>query len=87
MEEQNVYTGRVVNGVVVLDDGALLPEGQAVKVEPVTADGEESAESLRAVSRLRETLLKHAGTITDSDLPTDLADNLDHYLYGTPKGK
>ena len=28
-----------------------------------------------------------AGEIKDDDLPKDLADNLEHYLYGTPKGQ
>jgi hypothetical protein len=37
------------------------------------------------INSLREMLLRHAGVIEDADLPPDLAENLDHYLYGTPK--
>jgi hypothetical protein len=32
-------------------------------------------------------LLNHAGAISDPELPTDLSENLDHYLYGTLKTK
>jgi hypothetical protein len=73
------YQGKVTNGVVVLDNGATLPDGTAVRVEPIleTAAAQPQPGSLSAV------LLKFAGTI--DDLPEDLADNHDHYLYGTPK--
>jgi len=52
-----------------------LAEGTKVKV---VVEGEDSA-SLA----LREFLRKKAGCMTG--LPTDLADQHDHYLHGTPK--
>ena len=73
-------TGKVVDGVVVFENGDSLPEGTPVRIEPL-GDAPQS----KPLSRLAEMLLSHAGTIDDPDLPTDLSINLDHYLYGTPK--
>ncbi len=76
-------TGKVVNGVIILENGETLPDGTMVRVEPLEAD--KPAQSADDVAELREMLLSHAGAISDSELPSDLAENLDHYLYGTPK--
>ncbi len=81
------FAGKVINGVIVLENGAALPEGAGVKVEMledlrITTPGEENAEP-KAASPLGELLLKFAG-IAD-DLPADMAKNHDHYLYGAPK--
>ena len=84
--EPTKLNGKVVNGVVVFENGGSLPEGTTVSVEPLN-DSPEDAQSSDDVRSLREMLLSHAGVIDDPDLPTDLADNLDHYLYGTPKRK
>jgi hypothetical protein len=77
-----VYRGHVEKGVVVLDDAVTLPEGLAVKIEPSPAEPQEAA-----IDDSGETfghkLLKHAGKAVG--LPSDLAENHDHYLYGTPK--
>lgn len=81
--ESTALTGKVVNGVIILENGGTLPDGTIVRVEPL-ADLK-PAESVNQVSQLREMLLSHAGVIDDPELPTDLAENLDHYLYGTPK--
>ena len=71
------YTGKVINGVIVLEVDANLPEGAGVKVELL----EERIPA--AASPLGELLLKYAGVI--DDLPADMAKNHDHYLYGSPK--
>jgi hypothetical protein len=71
-------TGKVVNGVVVLDQPGKLEDGTAVRVRPV----KERPESEKPDS-LRDMLLSFAGTV--EGLPTDMALNHDHYLYGTPK--
>lgn len=73
------YRGRVQNGVVVLDDGAELPDGMAVRVEPVETPGDASQDSDEFVRRM----LEIAGTA--EGLPADLARNHDHYLHGHPK--
>lgn len=81
--ESTELTGKVFNGVIILENGGTLPDGTIVRVEPL-ADLK-PAESVNQVSQLREMLLRHAGAIADPELPADLADNYDHYLYGTPK--
>lgn len=81
----NNYTGVVTNGVIVLENGTVLPEGVVVNVELVSepivrlAEPDES----KAASPLGELLLKFAGVA--KDLPADMAKNHDHYLYGAPK--
>jgi hypothetical protein len=69
------YIGTVENGVVVLPPEADLTEGTKVRVEPV--DGDE------AVPTLEDLLAPLAGQA--SGLPSDLAEQHDHYLHGTPK--
>jgi hypothetical protein len=70
------YTGRVHNGVIVLDNGSKLAEGTVVRVEPV-----QPAVGSEAGGRARFERL--AGVL--DDLPSDLARNHDHYLHGHPK--
>jgi hypothetical protein len=86
----NSYHGKVVNGVIVLENGAALPEGVAVKIElleerlaPALPHNGQAMAEQKAASPLGEMLLKYAGVI--DDLPADIARNHDHYLYGTPK--
>ncbi len=69
------YKGHVKNGVVVLDEPAGLPDGAEVEVRPVEEPEREPT--------LGEMLMKHAGVA--KGLPSDLARNHDHYLYGVPK--
>ena len=67
--------GTVRNGTIVLDQPTAFPEGARVRVsvEPT----EQDCQSLRTL------LLKHAGVATG--LPSDLAEQHDHYVHGTPK--
>jgi hypothetical protein len=67
--------GIVKNGLIVLDQGATLPEGTRVQVfaEPMV-------EQPRTA---KELLMQFAGCMTD--LPSDLARNHDHYLHGALK--
>ena len=69
------FTGIVQNGVVVLDQPSTLKEGTRVRiaVEPLEAD----------CKTLREVLLSLAGTA--EGLPSDMAEQHDHYIHGTPK--
>jgi hypothetical protein len=69
------YTGTVVNGVVVLQDGESLPEGTRVRVVAVDQEVEKEP--------LGKRLLKFARTIPG--LPPDMAENHDHYIHGQPK--
>jgi hypothetical protein len=65
--------GTVKNGVVVLDPPAELPEGIRVQVVVKT---EEKTPTLAG-------LLKYAGILPD--MPSDFAQQHDHYIHGTPK--
>lgn len=72
------YRGHVENGVVVFDDEIVLPEGTQVQVDlilPVTEDAEPPSlyERLKPVIGMAE------------GLPSDLAQNHDHYLHGRAK--
>jgi hypothetical protein len=68
-----VVIGTVRNGMVVLEgEGAGIPEGTRVKVEPIAqAEGGYS---------LYDTLAPVVGQVTD--LPPDAAENIDRDLYG-----
>lgn len=77
--EQKELTGKVVNGVVVLDQPGRLEEGTPVSVKPV----EPPKEGDNGEGSLAELLLSFAGTV--EGLPSDMALNHDHYLYGVPK--
>ncbi len=67
------YQGKVVNGVVVLESGANLPEGTCVRIEPL--DERPLLDLLRAAEKAPP----------NPGWPRDGSAELDHYLYGTPK--
>lgn len=96
LHEQVELTGTVHQGVIVIDEGVELPEGQTVKiiVEQAASTEEKpppaavepivtAGEAEPALSPLAQMLLSHAGTI--DDWPADFALNHDHYLYGADK--
>ena len=70
-----MLSGTVSHGTIVLDDPHQLPEG--ARVEIVIKPLEDQPHTLQ------EVLLKHAGCLTD--LPSDMAEQHDHYIHGTPK--
>ena len=67
--------GIVRNGMIVLEQGASLPEGTRVKV---VAEQPDVAAKPTLLS-----LLELAGIA--KDLPEDFAAQHDHYIHGTPK--
>jgi hypothetical protein len=73
-EHDMVYRGYVRGGVVVLDPKVELPEGIEVRVEPLPAPA-------------GKTLAERLGDLIGSapDLPSDMAEQHDHYLHGAPK--
>lgn len=71
--------GRVVNGIVILDQPGKLEEGTEVRVRPV----QRASKRVGSEDSLSEMLLSFAGTV--EGLPEDMALNHDHYLYGVPK--
>ena len=73
--------GHVKNGVVLLDNGATLPEGAEVRVELVP--GRQDPPPLKETPTLYDDLEPFIGKV--EGLPADMSVNLDHYLYGTAK--
>ena len=67
------YRGHVENGLVVFDERVNLTDGTEVQVQPVS----------QQQSTLAERFKDMIGCV--SDLPTDMAENHDHYIHGTPK--
>ena len=74
-----VYHGKVRNGVVVFDTGAVLPEGTEVRVEPVAPEAESSAPGLTLAEQFADVI----GSVPE--LPSDMAAQHDHYLHGVSK--
>ena len=70
------YRGHIKDGVVILDDAPLFPEGTEVQVQVLAPTSDQ-------VAGIGQRLMKYAGKA--EGLPTDLARNHDHYLHGTPK--
>ncbi len=69
--------GVVNKGVVVLDAGAKLPDGAIVEVVVLPNRKEATPPTLY------DTLADVVGIA--EGLPAELAENHDHYLYGTPR--
>ncbi len=74
------YRGTIKNGVVVLEPGASLPEGATVRVEAEPVPEKETSKGQPEDDPLFD-MGKYAGKTGVSDL----AVNLNHYLYGHPK--
>lgn len=83
------YRGHVENGVVLVDDPVRLPEGAAVQVkliEPVLATPVPQLDSNGPAIEVELAALWADVSASEwAQLPSDLTDNLDHYIYGTPK--
>ena len=77
-----VYRGRVEKGVVVFDEKASLADGTEVTIRPVKPRSGRSGKARKPLS-LAERLGPVVGMA--ENLPEDLAQNHDHYLYGLPK--
>jgi hypothetical protein len=73
--------GTVKNGVIVPDRAGTLPEGARVQVRT----GRRARCAKRHAAAPGLALLRFAGKA--NGLPSDLAENHDHYLHGLPKRK
>ncbi len=78
------YRGHVENGVVVLDEPAKLPEGAEVEVT-LREQRDASVGDEKRIPTLAERLAPLIGCV--KGLPSDFAENHDHYLHGAPKKK
>jgi hypothetical protein len=78
-----VYRGHVENGVIRLDNAPTLPEGVEAEVRLLTEGAPpERAEKIPSVCEVLKDFVGKA-----EGLPPDASINLDHYLYGLPKGQ
>jgi hypothetical protein len=68
------FRGHIENGVAVFDEPVELPDGTAVRIEL-----EETSQRRTLADRLRDVIGAAEG------LPSDLAEQHDHYLHGKPK--
>ena len=75
-----VYRGHVKGGVVVFDAESRLPEGIEVTIEPIAPS---PGKTLASGKTLAEQLGDLVGSVPD--LPSDMAQQHDHYLHGAPK--
>jgi hypothetical protein len=71
--------GMIVNGAVVLDQPAPVPDG--TRVEVMVSPPAQPAEAEREATL--GFMLKYAGLARD--MPADFSAQHDHYLHGTPK--
>jgi len=71
--------GTVVQGAIVLDEPLSLPEGTRVVVRTTAQDPPKET----AIGGFSPEFLAFAGSL--DGFPEDFSENLDHYLYGTPK--
>ena len=71
--------GHIHNGMVIFTQPVPLPEGTRVRVEAVSPEP--------PVAGGNASLLEQLGDVVGAidDLPEDLAENQDHYLYKTAK--
>jgi hypothetical protein len=70
-----VLRGQIQNGVVVFEGQVPLPEGTQVEVKPVETPADSPSEdAFYDIGKLA----------VPTGIP-DLAQNIDHYLYGHPK--
>ena len=82
------YRGHVQKNRVVFDEPADLPDGTPVSVRPLKRKPARAAKPPRAAKpqsprSLAERLSSVIGKATG--LPSDFAQNHDHYLHGLPK--
>ncbi len=71
------YRGRVKDGAIILDSGSQLPEGSIVRIEL------ESDEPL-AGKAASDPLFRITDLAAETGI-SDLATNIDRYLYGHPR--
>jgi len=81
------FTGVVQNGTVVMEGPCPLPNGTRVEIvvkeSACPTNQGKHPPVVQAASPLGERLLRLAGIM--EGLPTDLAENHDHYIHGAAK--
>jgi hypothetical protein len=81
------YRGTVCGGVVVFKDSVTPPEGTDVTVVMIGSAKENGTTKAGASIWEQLMALGRAAESAPTSLPSDLAENHDHYLHGLPKRK
>lgn len=78
--------GHIEKGTVVLDEPVKLPDGMSVDVELRPRQAADEAPTLYEDTgpTWTEVFGDLAGSV--EGLPSDMAENHDHYIHGAPKG-
>ena len=85
------YRGRVQDGVVLLDDPRAIPDGTVVDVcvaggaMPLERENPMQGAKSPSVEEKLATIWADVAASEWANLPNDLTDHLDHYVYGIPK--
>jgi hypothetical protein len=89
-----IYHGYVQNGRVELDERIRLPEGAEVQLI-IVGDETRCFESAAAAAKrsepskpIEEVIADIVADVPEAEwekLPSDLSEQLDHYVYGLPK--
>ena len=80
-----VYRGHVVSGVIQLEGAVVLPEGAGSARGIDRPAKEEMDPSARPIEEVLQAIVADVPKEEWDRLPADLSNNLDHYIYGTPK--
>lgn len=78
-----MYKGKVVNGVIVIEGSARLPEGAEVRVDLVNGSVNGAGASQGREPTWADVFEGLVGKA--EGLPSDMAGNHDHYLHGAPR--
>jgi hypothetical protein len=79
------YRGHVENGMIQLQGSVVLPEGAEVCVEVAAADKEEFDPNAPPIEEKLHAIWADVSKEEWDRLPPDLTNDLDHYIYGTPR--
>jgi hypothetical protein len=77
------YLGHFENGILVLENGATIPEGARVRVELLPSAEGNGNSGDESGSTMYDHYKSIIGVI--KDMPPDFATQHDHYIHGTPK--
>jgi len=82
-----VFHGQIRDGAIVLDEPVVLPEGARVKVA-VEEKPDDRVRAARSDASLEDQLAAIWRDVPPEEwtqVPADLTDHLDHYIYGSPR--
>jgi hypothetical protein len=81
------YRGRVQNGVVVPEAGAVLPEGAEVRIDVQSSVDAGDAAIVDSNGSTPNSMVERYRNVIGvlNNLPMDASERVDDFLYGTPE--